>query len=304
MRFGVPLRALQRADDRFSPRRALAATVRYLKTAEHRFGRADLAVVSYHMGIGNLEHVLSDYNGGHSVPYAQLYFDTAPNHNPATFRLLSGFGDQSSLYYWRVLGAVQVMKLYRRDRPALERLAHLQTERDSTAAVLHPPDRTIAYADPAALSAAYAKRGLVRLPRNGTALGLVYGRTLGEGARHLGVPPGIYRGLRPSALDLLVEVGTRVRALSGGAKARTSLIVAGAVTDARYQRALGLDVPDALTGYTFLIGRRYASGAQAAAFQSLLDRLQALNLIAWTRGLSTIEVTVASDASHYLVDGP
>ncbi len=137
------------------------------------------------MGIGNLEHVLSDYNGGHSVPYAQLYFDTAPNHNPATFRLLSGFGDQSSLYYWRVLGAVEVMKLYRRDRPALERLARLQTERDSTAAVLHPPDRTIAYADPAALSAAYAKRELVRLPRNGTALGLVYGRTLGEGARHL-----------------------------------------------------------------------------------------------------------------------
>ena len=82
--FRRALRALQRADDRFSPRRALAATVRYLQTAEHRFGRADLAVVSYHMGIGNLEHVLSDYNGGHPVPYAQLYFDTSPDHNPLT----------------------------------------------------------------------------------------------------------------------------------------------------------------------------------------------------------------------------
>jgi len=92
-------------------RKALAATVRYLQKAEHRFGRADLAVVSYHMGIGNLQQVLSDYNGGNPVPYAQLYFDTAPDHNPATYRLLSGFGDQSSLYYWRVQGAVQVMKL-------------------------------------------------------------------------------------------------------------------------------------------------------------------------------------------------
>jgi len=71
----------------------------------------------------------------------QLYFDTAPDHNPATYRLLSGFGDQSSLYYWRVQGAVQVMKLYRHDRAALKRLASLQTQRDSTAAVLHPPDR-------------------------------------------------------------------------------------------------------------------------------------------------------------------
>lgn len=302
--FRRALRALQQADDRFSPRKALAATVRYLQTAERRFGRADLAVVSYHMGIGNLEHVLSDYNGGHPVPYAQLYFNTAPDHNPATYRLLSGFGDQSSLYYWRVLGAVQVMRLYRHDRSALERLASLQTERDSAAAVLHPPDRTTAFADPAALGAAYAKRELVRLPRNGTALGLVYGRTLGAGARQIGVSSAVYRGLRPAALDLLVELGVRARALSGGGRARTALIVGSAVTDMKYQHAVGIDDPDALTGYTFSIDRRYASNAQAAAFQSLLDRLQALNLIAWSRGLSTISVTVASDASRYLVDGP
>ncbi len=302
--FKRDIRALARADDRFAPRKALAATVRYLQTAERRFGRPDLAVVSYHMGIGNLQHVLGDYNGGRPVPYAQLYFDTAPDHNPATYRLLSGFGDQSSLYYWRVLGAVAIMRLYRHDRSALERLAGLQTERDSTAAVLHPPDRTSTYADPAALGAAYDRRELVRLPRNGTALGLAYGRALGEGARGLGVPPAVYRGLRPAAVDLLVELGSRVRALSGGSRAHRTLIVARAVTDVRYQHALGIDDPDALTGYTFSIDRRYDSPAEAAAFQSVLDRLQALNLIAWSRGLSAIEVTAASDASRYLVGGP
>ena len=58
------------------------------------------------------------------------------------------------------------------------------------------------------------------------------------------------------------------------------------------------------TGYSFQIERRYASRAQADAFQAMLDRLQALNLIAWVRNPATIEITVASDASNVLVDGP
>src|ERR1019366_423596 len=86
-------------DDRFDPR---------LQLAQRQFGRADLAIVSYHMGIGNLQQVLNDYDGGRPVPYAQLYFDTAPTRHATAYGLLNGFGDDSSLYYWRVLGAVQV----------------------------------------------------------------------------------------------------------------------------------------------------------------------------------------------------
>jgi hypothetical protein len=58
-----------KVDDRFNPRLALAATVRYLRYAERSFsGRQDLAVVSYHMGIGNLQNVLAEYKGGRSRP--------------------------------------------------------------------------------------------------------------------------------------------------------------------------------------------------------------------------------------------
>ena len=295
------LRRLARADDRFDPRKALAATVRYLQTAQRHFGRADLAIVSYHMGIGNLSNVLSAYDGGHAVPYGQLYFDTAPDHNSRAFHLLAGFGDQSSLYYWRVLGAVQVMKLYRSDRSALARLAGLQTSRASTAAVLHPPDRTPSFSDPAAISSAYARRELVRLPVNGAKLGLAYGASIGASARRLGVPPALYRGLRPAALDLLVELAARVKALSGSS---APLTVASAVTDARYQHLAGTSDPQSDSGYSFQIERTYASHAQAAAFQAMLDRLQALNLIAWERSPSTITVTVATDASRVIVDGP
>jgi hypothetical protein len=80
--------------------------------------------------------------------------------------------------------------------------------------------------------------------------------------------------------------------------------VAGAVTDGRYQQALGVQDPPATAGDSFTLARRYVDRAQANALQSMLDRLQALNLIAWQRFPSTIEVTVASDASRVIVNGP
>ena len=50
-------------DARFDPEQALAGTVRYLTEANKVFGREDLAVVSYHMGIGNLASVVRAYTG-------------------------------------------------------------------------------------------------------------------------------------------------------------------------------------------------------------------------------------------------
>jgi hypothetical protein len=290
-----------RIDDRFDPRLALAATVRYLRLAQQRFGRPDLAIESYHMGIGNLQNVLGQYDGGHPVPYAQLYFDTAPDHHSSAFNLLSGFGDDSSLYYWRILGAAQIMRLYRSDRGVLDRLISLQTRRDSAAEVLHPPDKTESFADPSALYRAYASRVVLPLPSNAGRLGLAYSPNMGSLAKRVGATPGAYRGLRTSALDLLIELAARVRTLSGGA---TPLVVDSTVTDAHYQQELGVSDPAAASGYSFTIARRYVRRTQAVAFQAMLDRLQALNLIAWERFSGVIEVTVASDAARAIVDGP
>ena len=69
------------------------------------------------------------------------------------------------------------------------------------------------------------------------------------------------------------------------------------VTDERYQRALGISDPPAAAGWSFTIARRYVDARRRPrAFQAMLDRLQALNLIAWERYPDEIEVTVASDA--------
>ncbi len=288
--------ARERADTRFYPPKALAATVRYLLTAEHQFGRADLAIESYHMGIGNLHTALDGYDGGRAVPYVQLYFDSAPDEHPQAYRLLSSLGDDSWLYYWRVLGAEQIMRLFRTDRTALGRLNALQLAGDGGASVLHPPGRPPRFADPAAVSAAYRQHRLVPLPSNGAALGLSYDPAMGTGASKVDAPRSLYRGLAPAALRLLIELAARVRTLAG---THAPLRIHSTVADGRYLAALGLDDPMATTGYTVAIDRRYASPAQAAAFQAVLDRLQSLNLIAWVRHPQTIEVTVASDAARW-----
>jgi hypothetical protein len=51
-------------------------------------------------------------------------------------------------------------------------------------------------------------------------------------------------------------------------------------------------------GFAFEVRRDYASGAQAQAFQYMLDRLQALNLIAWTRQGNTIRIVASSEGDR------
>ena len=290
-----------RIDDRFDPLKALRGAVRYLQLAEQHFGRLDLAVESYHMGIGNLQNVLDLYDGGGAVPYAQLFFDTSPDNHAPAYGLLDSFSDDSRLYWWRVLASLQIMSMYRTDHAALVRLAALQDEADSNARVLHPADQTQVFTDPAALRAGFARRAVLPLPSNPSALGLEYDPAMGQFARHFGEPTRLYRGLRPAALDLLIELAARVRALSGSS---APLDVAGTVTDKRYATFEGGAPLLSSAGWTFQIARRYASHAQAEAFQAMLDQLQSLNLIAWTRTPDTIDVTVAADAGRAIVNGP
>ena len=107
-------RARRRVDDRFDPAKALAGTARYLKLARERFGREDLAFVSYHMGIGNLEGVISRFGGGNRS-YAELYFDSTPVRHPKAYARLASFGDDSSNYYWKLGAAIEIMRLARSD---------------------------------------------------------------------------------------------------------------------------------------------------------------------------------------------
>jgi hypothetical protein len=306
----------RRVDARFDPAQALAGTVRYLSIARERFGRDDLALVSYHMGIGNLETVLHAYaraqklepiadvvaNG--NLSWARLYFDSSPARHAPAWRLLASFGDDSQTYYWRVLAAKEIMRLYRHDRDELRRLIALQDTTASAEEVLHPPDSTEHFEDANAIDKASQNRLLQPLPNSPQRLHIQIDPPMGNLAPGSANPPERYRGLRAEALALLLYLGNRVHALSGEP---APLTVTRAVSDDAHQRQRGTH-PEVTpnyslhtTGYAFDILRRYHSGKQAAAFQYELERLQARGLIAWIRNPQTIHITVSSEAKT-LVD--
>jgi soluble lytic murein transglycosylase-like protein len=251
-------RARRRADERFDPAHSITAAARYLKFARAKFGREDLAVASYHMGMGNLESVLSRYQsqGGDDHPsYARLYFDTTPLRKPRAYELLSRFGDDSSTYFWRVSAAREIMRLSRDDPQKLARLEALDTTSGAGERRLYPggtPD---------------TRTATQKLPSWAPALGV----RLTRYAKANFAPDA-------STTAILAYIGAGTRKLSGQAP----LIVTSA------------------HGIRIEINRRYRSRKQALAFQFMLDRLQAWNLIAWGRGDHTLAIVAGPDAAKLL----
>jgi len=306
------LRERRRAiDARFDPEQALAGTIRYLSSARERLGRDDLAVVSYHMGIGNLTNVLRAYTSDsedtyvpdlveeNDLSWVRVFFDTAPDRNGGAHELLSRLGDDSPTYYWRVLAAQEIMRLYRDDPERLQELDLLHGSKGSAEEVLHPPAETERFADAFDVQRAADEHVLQPVPGD-PALGFEVDGTMGELASQLGQPKELYRGLRAEALAVLVYLARRVQTLSG---ATQPLEVTSTVRDDAYQELLRDGNPEAAqgyslhtTGFAFDIRRRYESGDQAQAFQFLLDDLTARNLIAWVREPAAIHITVASKA--------
>lgn len=293
----------QEVDQRFDPEQALAATARYIRFARGEVDRDDLAVVSYHMGVGNLTDVLDLY-GDDDASYAQVYFDSSRNKVGA-YRKLMSLGDDSQTYLWRVGAAQDIMALWRSDRAALERLQALHDEKNSAEEVLRPEADTEVLEDGEALEEAYASGDLLALDAERMAgAGLRIDEDMGELARDLERETKLYRGLRPEALATLLYMGTATRQIAGA----DPLIVTSTVRDLDYQEAIIDDGnPEATrdyslhtTGFSFDVERRYRSEAQSLAFQFLLDRLQSLNLIAWVREPAAIHVTVGPQAEELL----
>jgi hypothetical protein len=292
------------ADARFDPASALAGTVRYLTIARDRFGRDDLAVESYHMGIGNLETALRLYAGEQQgaigdvirrdgLTYGRLYFDSSPTRHGQAYALLNRLGDDSRNYYWKVLAAREILRLWRADPGAVHTLDTLQREKPSAEDVLRPPSSTPSYGDAGAVSSGMSHGDLQAIPNEPRRL-------------HLRIAPSLaaegpaYRALRPEALATLLYLAQGVHRESGTLAPLTLL---SAVRDAKLEAASATGDPTFdgrsahTTGYAFDIARRYASGRQAEAFQYELDRLQALDLIAWVREPTWIHVVVGARAS-------
>jgi len=234
------------------------------------------------------------------LDYAKIYFGSSPNRHRGSWELLASLGDDSQTYYWRVLAAREVMRLYRDDPERLEQLADLHGRLPSAELVLHPPGRGERYVDADQLDDAAARGRLVPLD-SGSGYHYTVDPALGRATRPLGGDEAGYGTLRPRALQLLRYLATAVYEISGE---RRPLAVTRAAYDEAASAALTPPDPGATThgsvhagGFAFDVRRRYGSGAQAEAFQWALERLQALGLITWTRGRSVIHVVVSPRAS-------
>jgi hypothetical protein len=270
---------------RFAPRKMLRTSVRYLRKARVHLGRSDLALEAHRLGIVNLQRVIGAH-GAVKPTYADLYFGSTPYRDAD--------------YYWTVLAAERIMRLYRHDRAALAYEAHLQARKNSSEEVLHPRPTTPQFRTPDAIALAWGRHALRAIPRNPGRTHVAISRFMGEEAHKLGRSSRLYRGLRPATLEVLLYIGKRVHALS---HTRKPLLVTSAVRDRRYQRVLLRVNANAArtysihtTGYAFDIARSYGSRRQASAFQLVLDRLQAVNAIAYIREAAAIHIAVASDA--------
>ena len=306
----------RRVDQRFDPAAAVAGTVRYLTAARRYLGRDDLAVASYHMGIGNLQGVIARWAGAplnapttrlvqaDRLSYAKLFFTSAPDRHARAWARLNSLSDDTRNYYWKVLAAERIMWLYRHNPRALESEEWLQGQKNSSEEVLHPRTHTWRFSRPADIARARRRHTLLPLPSSPRKTYIVVGPYLGQMAHRLHRSRRLYRALRPGALDVLLYIGKRVHQISGS---KRPLMITSAVRDNRYQSRLRRVNENAArsysmhtTGYAFDLARSYASLRQAAALQFVLDRLEALNLIAYIKEPTAIHIAVAAGAGRKL----
>ena len=308
------VRALRRernvVDERFDPEKALAGAVTYLTKATRRFGRADLAITSYHMGIGNLESVIARYVSPRAVArttrrtvarfgitWPRLYYDSSPVRNPRTWKFLSSLGDDSKHYLFKVEASREILRLSREDPDELAERIELQTAKASAEEFLRPESEYGPYEDAEALREAYARSELVPLPSDPRRLGYRIGLGMGELSRRVEQPRILYRGLRREALACLLFIAKEHRRMAG--EAWRPLRVTSTVRDLPYQELLVATNIQATseyslhtTGFAVDVAKPRAEGP----LRFLLERLQALDVISWVEEPGAFHFTVGPRA--------
>lgn len=309
---GRLLRERRVVDERFDPDKSLAGAVRYLTIAKRRFGRRDLAIASYHMGIGNLTTVIRTYISPrrparttrqtvrrYGLTWARLYFDSSPTRNPRTWDILTQLGDETRHYLFKVYASKEILWLAGTDPEELRRLIELQMAKASAEEVLRPESRYPPYEDHADLRRAYRRGELVPLPRDPARLGYSVGPGMGSLARRLEQPRILYRGLRRDALACLLYIAKEYRRIRG----RGTLRVTSTVRDLPYQELLVATNAQATrefslhtTGFAIDIAKPRVD----APLRFLLERLQALDVIAWVEEPGAFHLTVGRDARAFV----
>ena len=286
-------------DERFDPEKSLDAAVKYLTIARRRFGRLDLAIASYHMGIGNLKTLIGTYGSRRTPSWPQLYYDSSPTRHRRTWKLLNSLGDDSRHYLFKVLASREIMRLSRTDPDELKRQIELQTAKASAEEVLRPESRYPPYEDDEDLRFAYKRDELVPLPSDPPRLAVRPSRKMGSLARQLDQPKILYRGLRQEALATLLYIAKEYRRIAG----KGTLRVTSTVRDQPYQDLLvrtNLQATPEFSLHTTGFAIDVAKPRTEWPLRLLLERLQALNAIAWVEEPGAFHLTVGPEAEPFM----
>ena len=183
---------------------ACSATARYLTIAKARFGREDLAFVSYHMGMGNLQSVLRAYGKRRRRATRSSTSTPRPSATPPPTRSSPRSATTPPTTGGSSARPRRSCACSRDDAGELARLEAAQTAKNSAEEVLHPPGSTPRFATPAKLKQAWADEQIVAFPQNERVTGLRARRPHGRARRRRRT---LYRGLRPEALAIALYIG-------------------------------------------------------------------------------------------------
>src|SRR6185503_2983381 len=125
------------------------------------------------------------------------------------------------------------------------------------------------------------------------------GRKMGSLARRLDQPKILYRGLRPEALATLLYIAKEYRRIAG----HGTLRVTSTVRDLPYQDLLvrtNIQATPEFSLHTTGFAVDIAKPRVEWPLRFLLERLQALNAIAWVEEPGAFHLTVGSEAEPFM----
>jgi hypothetical protein len=117
-------------DDRLNPSRAVPAAARYLAGLEEKFGGRDWAIFAYHCGPGCVGEMLDLTRRARGIPPNRvtvpgMFFSCSPVWNRELYQAVQQqmLRDYSPTYYFRVMRAMELLALYRRNPQAFQALS-------------------------------------------------------------------------------------------------------------------------------------------------------------------------------------
>ena len=206
-------------DDRLKPEKAIPAAAMYLAGMERRYGGRDWAIWAYHCGEGcvaDFRAMAKSVKGLDDPPasVAKVFFGCSPVWNRDLCAAIHAQMDRdySPTYWFRVMRAEQLLRMYRDDAPEFRDLA--EEYRYSAAPAQRAPDRLSAWLKPQDLI--YESGDLIRTDPGSKLVGApddpdFFGfRPIGHDGR------GDWRGKAlPSTLGTLAYIAFETRRLFG-----------------------------------------------------------------------------------------